>query len=157
MVKSLSKVNYEQLIEIHNHYLNVLKSLPKTCLWVKDEYDIEVNRHQLSRAFHLHDLEVQAPNGRPQKRHVDTTFFKHEYGRFAKAMLMLTKRDLVDKQVPRIHKMSAASFVGTEFYEQCCATVGIKDVALLPEGVNEGDFFYWKKIYERNYRYWTYT
>lgn len=147
------------LQEIHDKYKQ-LKSLEKTCDWLKEEHNYITNRHRLSKMFKQAGLHVSPPNGWPDLHWTNTTSHLDSVGRLAAEMIKLAVDDLMGEGEPRMNLMSAAYFITSPLYELCLGAVmrnsyGRKITKeTLPIGINIDKILKAREIYERNRKYW---
>jgi hypothetical protein len=149
------------LKEIHNKYINELLSLDRTCIWLEEEYGIKTNRQRLSKDFKRRGYAVFLPNGWSLEETLwrDMSVFYDETSQLVGKLVQTAWEDILKPEL-RIHYLSAAAFLASDFYESCLATLmrNVRSLSvgheLLPEGIKLDDIIAGNSIYSRNYSYW---
>jgi hypothetical protein len=148
------------LKEIHEKYM-ALSSLEKTTDWLEQEHKIKTNRQRLSKDFKRRGYFVNLPQGWSMEEHLlrDMTVFYDETSQFVGKLVQTAWEDILKPEL-RIHYLSAAAFLASDFYESCLATLmrNVRSLSvgheLLPEGVNIEKIQEANDIYNRNYFHW---
>lgn len=154
-------LTYEQIILLHEAY-EASGSLEQTALKCYRDYNIQLNRQQLSRVFKQHGFYVKPPNGQPEQHWTDITSYHSAASQLAAAILDRTYTDLISPKVSFWDKLTAAAFLGSERYELVLGTVmnasqiKIPFDTLLP-GVDIGNLLMLREIYDEGYYEWVET
>lgn len=157
------ELTQEILQAAHEAYLGEdgFKSLEKTAEWVEEEFDVSTNRFKLSDAFHANNLEVQAPNGKPQLYRGPETF-ADEWNELGGDWITLVWEDVRDYQRGKGYKIngiSACYAVRSELYEFFIDRLQAGKERMVsadtfPPGINPDVIVEGAHEYERNMRYW---
>lgn len=147
------------LEDIHNIYFNELNSLDKTCVYLLENYNININRQKLSKVFKRANLEVRFPNGHFLEHWIDTDSHLDAESKICAKVIETAWEDMLDPEY-RINYISAAAFIADEFYERALATISRNvryttvDRHMLPEGITINKIIEGREMYERQYRFW---
>jgi len=114
------------LEKINHKYINEIKSLDKTTVWIQEEYGISVSRSQLTNAFRNKGLPVRKANGQTNEEYVPINKFRSPLTEFASAMVNLALQDLYKykhKNGTLIDYLSACHLLTTHFYNRLVDTL----------------------------------
>lgn len=146
------------LKDIHDKYLE-LGSLDKTTAWMSEELNYKINRQRLSKEFKRRGLFVAAPSGWAADYWVDYSVHLSPISRLACRIIEEAWQDMLAPTL-RIHYLSAAAFLASDFYESCLATImqNVKYTMvtreMLPQGIDLDEVIVGNELYSRGYSYW---